>query len=403
MDSSAIGTLRTNGVKLLAPESIYIAPDVDLNRIGTGTTIHPGCRVSGANTSIGPNCELGAETPLTLENCQLSANVKLKGGFCSESIFLDGASAGSGAHIRPGCLLEEQASVAHAVGLKQSILFPFATTGSLINFCDALIAGGSGPKNHSEIGSSYIHFNFTPQSDKATPSMLGDVPRGVMLNCSPVFLGGQGGLVGPARIAFGTVIPAGAVFRGDALQEGMLQGRGNLPAKETQTIDLQCYRSIRRKVNNNMTYLGQLAALREWYTQVRAPLFVEPWRKACLDGALQVIDLIWKERLKRLDDFSARLQTSVKRLKKAAPARPYIAEQEQFIELWPAAKQQLDARQGKVLSPPERNRFLKTWHSNTNVAYIAAIQSLPPVARLQGSTWLQAIADDVAAKLILKK
>ena len=69
------------------------------------------------------------------------------------------------------------------------------------------MAGGTSRKNHSEIGSSYIHFNFTPHQDKATPSLVGDVPRGVMLDRAPIFLGGQGGLVGPVRIAYGTRHP----------------------------------------------------------------------------------------------------------------------------------------------------------------------------------------------------
>ena len=75
------------------------------------------------------------------------------------------------------------------------------------------MAGGTSRKNHSEIGSSYIHFNFTPHQDKATASLIGDVPRGVMLDQPPIFLGGQGGLVGPVRIAYGTVIPAGTICR----------------------------------------------------------------------------------------------------------------------------------------------------------------------------------------------
>jgi UDP-N-acetylglucosamine/UDP-N-acetylgalactosamine diphosphorylase len=52
--------------------------------------------------------------------------------------------------------------------LKQTILFPFVTLGSLINFCDIFMSGGSDRKNHSEVGSSYIHFNYTPNQDKAT-------------------------------------------------------------------------------------------------------------------------------------------------------------------------------------------------------------------------------------------
>ena len=80
--------------------------------------------------------------------------------------------------MRRGTILEEHASCAHTVGLKQTILFPYVTLGSLINFCDCFMAGGTGPRNHSEVGSSYIHFNFSANQDKATASLLGMCPRG---------------------------------------------------------------------------------------------------------------------------------------------------------------------------------------------------------------------------------
>lgn len=53
------------------------------------------------------------------------------------------------------------------------------------------MAGGTSRKDHSEVGSSYIHFNYTPDGDKTTPSLICDVPRGVMLNQPPIFLGRQ--------------------------------------------------------------------------------------------------------------------------------------------------------------------------------------------------------------------
>ncbi len=186
------------GVVVHHPETVAL--DVSPEQIAPGAEIFPGCRIRGSATSIGPGCRIGAEAPATLVNCRVGRGVRFNGGFAEEAVFLDGASAGSGAHIRPGTLFEEQASCAHAVGLKQTILMPYVTLGSLINFCDCLMAGGTGPKDHSEVGSSYIHFNFTAHQDKATPSLIGDVPRGVMLDRPPIFLGGQGGLVGPVRI-----------------------------------------------------------------------------------------------------------------------------------------------------------------------------------------------------------
>jgi len=56
----------------------------------------------------------------------------------------------------------------------------------------------------------------------ATPSIFGDVANGVMLNKNPIFLGGQGGVVGPCRLAFGTVTTAGTICRKDEYDENRL-------------------------------------------------------------------------------------------------------------------------------------------------------------------------------------
>lgn len=209
-----IKRLMEKGVNFPNPLAIDIGDEVDIDRIsGNGVKIYPGCRIHGDKTVISAGALIGREGPATIENCQLGPRVELKGGYFNQSVFLEQSNLGLGAQVREGCILEEEASGAHCVGLKQTILFPFVTLGSLINFCDCLMAGGTSRKNHSEVGSSYIHFNFTPDGDKTTASLLGDVPRGVMLNQPPIFLGGQGGIVGPLRLGFGNVVAAGCVLR----------------------------------------------------------------------------------------------------------------------------------------------------------------------------------------------
>ena len=215
--------LMQKGVDIPNPLTLDIGPEVSIDRIsGEGVTLYPGCRIYGAKTVISAGVKLGAEAPVTIDDCQLGPKVELKGGYFKKSVFLEKANMGSGAQVREGCILEEEANGAHCVGLKQTILFPFVTLGSLINFCDCLMAGGTSRKDHSEVGSSYIHFNFTPDGDKTTASLIGDVPRGVMLNQPPIFLGGQGGAVGPVRLGYGTVVAAGSVLRDDAPEDGRL-------------------------------------------------------------------------------------------------------------------------------------------------------------------------------------
>mgnify|MGYP000612120586 CR=1 FL=1 len=86
---------------------------------------------------------------------------------------------------------------------------PWVIAGSLVNFCDALVAGGTSRRNHSEIGSTMALYNFTPRGDKFA-SLFGDVPRGVFLQEPRIFVGGQTQIVSPVKVGYGAVLAAGA-------------------------------------------------------------------------------------------------------------------------------------------------------------------------------------------------
>ena len=378
--------LLARGVKIAAPAAVEIGDDVDPARIAPGVVIHAGCKVFGAATSIGPGCVLGREAPATVEDCQLGEKVELKGGYFSGAVFLDGAAMGSGAQVRPGTILEEGAEMAHTVGLKQTIFFPFVVGGSLINFCDALMAGGTSRKAHSEIGSSFIHFNYTPHGDKATASLIGDVPRGVMLDRDPIFLGGQGGLAGPVRIEYGTVQAAGLVSRKDVLQPNQLvvpvtPHAGTFPYETG-------YRSVARVVRNCAIYLGNVTALQVWYEQVRRPLLERtPHGKACLEGALKQVAAVRKERLKRLDDVMEKIAKE----NRAQLAAELAREHEKLCGGWTAARERLAAA-GDV-DCAEKAAFLAAWTAAKEESYLARVQALPAEAKAAGTAWLQKIVD----------
>lgn len=385
--------LLVRGVRMPHPESVHIDPSIQPARIAPDAVIHPGCRLAGAQTSVGPGCELGGEAPLTIEDCQLGSGVELKGGFASGAVFLDGASMGSGAHIRPGTLLEEEASGAHTVGFKQTILLPFVTAGSLINFCDCLMGGGTNRKNHSEIGSSYIHFNFTPHQDKATASLLGDVPRGVMLDQAPIFLGGQGGLVGPVRIGFGCVVPAGVVYRQDAPGDGLiLYPPAELP-RAPRAYRVGAYRGAARILRNNLAYLGNVRALREWYRHVRSIFMTGVYHRFCWEGALRQLDAVEQERLKRLKEFAGKLAHSVELLRTDGgdAARRQADEQEAIVKAWPGIESRLAAAAEPAAG---RDTFLQEAAKLASGRdYLTFVREMPGPLKARGTAWLQAAVD----------
>ena len=395
--------LLDKGVDIPNPLTLDIGDDVQVDRIsGDGVRIYPGCRIYGEDMVISAGVQIGQEGPVTIENCQLGPKVELKHGYFKKATFLEKANMALGAHVREGCIFEEQANGAHCVGLKQTILFPFVTLGSLINFCDCLMAGGTSRKDHSEVGSSYIHFNFTPDSDKTTPSLIGDVPRGVMLNQPRIFLGGQGGLVGPVRLGFGNVVAAGTILRNDVIEDNkLIIGK----VHRGRVIDFvpRSYPRISRIVENNIYYLANLAALEQWYIHVRKPFFSEqPFGGLIHAGLLDKVSMAKNERLKRLEAMAQKMPESTEAIHKgrAATARQaFHANIREVLALFRS-----DSTFGKAEN--KRDPFLDALFAHRqhqDGSYIEVIQSLPPALSKQGTLWLDQIINELChqTKMIL--
>ncbi len=404
---SRIQLLLQKGVQIPNPASIQIGDDLDIKSIsGNQVVLYGGCKLFGRHTVIGPCTSIGYEGPVTLENCQTGPNVKLGAGFFKDSVFMANVRIGSGAHVREGCLLEEHASCAHTVGIKQTILFPYVTLGSLINFCDCLMAGGTSARNHSEVGSSYIHFNYTPNQDKATPSLLGDVPRGVMLRQPPVFLGGQGGLVGPTRLTFGTVTAAGTICRQDELRPGRLifggaSRRGNVPFSPGVQLNLK------RIVQNNIIYMANLLALRQWYLHARRQFIGPDYSKALHQGALNVLDAAIAERSQRFISFCKGAALEAGEMSSTGTSGEDVSGTIRRQALATRGSQIGDAITGcRNLKGDQKTaefflngiaRGIRAWGPD----YLRVIHQLDAATVDAGSTWLQDITDAIMREVFL--
>jgi UDP-N-acetylglucosamine/UDP-N-acetylgalactosamine diphosphorylase len=382
-----IEILIQKGVRIDQPSSVEIGDEVDVDRIhAKGVVIYAGCKIFGPDTLILPGVKLGYEAPATVDSCQVGPDVELKGGYFNQSVFLEKAKLGMGSHVRAGTILEEQAVIAHTVALKHTILFPFVTLGSLINFCDCLMAGGTSRKNHSEVGSSYIHFNFTPSQDKATASLIGDVPRGVMLNQKPIFLGGQGGLVGPCRLNFGVTVAAGTIVRKDEIRRNRLifgrEGKGgSIPFEPGR------YHSNKRIIMNNIIYIGNLIALQQWYRQVRTLFISTRFPESLMSGLKKNIQLAIEERIERLKTVCLKT-LDIDQLKP------------ELYERWPELYDSFQANQDEAGDAGLRDKFLDSVSrgiSTTGKDYVAVIQGLTAADSESGVRWLQEIVDSVTA------
>ena len=222
--SQELEQLAQRGVRILLPEQTAIRRDVDLQQLESGAVLHPGTRLQGQSTRIlagaeigsggyvvledsvvGPGAIVGAQGPVSLRHSWVGPQTILGMGVAEEAVFLgrehSGAppTTGVGFRVRKGSLYEEGACSGQHTDTKMTLLMPWVTLGSNINFCDVLLAGGTGdpPSQFSEVGSGTVHFNFTIRGDKATASLLGNVCEGVFLRSERLFIGGNCSALGP--------------------------------------------------------------------------------------------------------------------------------------------------------------------------------------------------------------
>ena len=399
--NSLVTALIEKGVKIPNPSSVEIGEGIDINLISSeDVIIYSGCKIFGNKTLVMPGVKLGRRSPVTIKNCQLGRNVELKGGYFEGSTFLDSANMGDGAEVREGCLLEEEANGAHTVGLKQTILLPFVTLGSIINFCDILMAGGTSRTDHSEVGSSYIHFNYTSNQDKATASLIGDVAHGVMLNQPPIFLGGQGGIVGPCQIGYSTVIAAGVTYRGDCPQGHKLL-MGNAPQKEDMDFYPGLYWSIKRRVINCIEYIGNIIALRQWYLNVRSKFYHgSDMEKLLYEGAVEKLDIIFNERIKRLKALATKMEKSIELYKSVMgnnKSEVLLNQKKELFENIQKIEDGFNESQSYSGDQKKRDEFLKTIDTiieKIGIDYIKVIKSLDENALNIGTEWLLSIVEN---------
>jgi hypothetical protein len=225
-----------------------------------------------------------------------------------------------------------------------------------------------------------------------------------MLDREPIFLGGQGGLVGPVRIAYGTVIPAGIICRQDILQENGLYAPPPPAASAAapRAFRVGAYRAIQRIVANNLVYIGNIQALKLWYQLVRKTRMAsDPFSEACHLGALKQIDRVLKERIQRLKDLAAKMQRSIEYAtsdSSLAIAPGLLAQQQLLASRWPQIEAKLCQGPDPTVGARERDRFLAAWDGiDLATSHLDAIGSLPADAKTAGTAWLNAVVDSVSS------
>ena len=418
------------GVKIPDLNSVKIGREIKPEKISPGTILYPFVRIIGSKTRIlqgaqigvfgpatvqdswiGENSIVGNLGPVTLKSVVLGPDSILGSGVAENAVFLGKESSlndfttGYGFRIRKGSLYEEDASSAQHTDTKMTILFPWATLGSNINFCDILLAGGTGPDIglFSEVGSGTIHFNFTIRGDKATGSLFGDVTRGVFLDKERLFVGGNNSLIGPIKADYGAMTAAntrinGSIFSGLNFGESVPNGKID--------YDSQIFLGVPNIVKKQVNVLAELAALFNWYKQIRVSCIAQSDHKKFLyESGLKIVEINFEERLSQLNLFIDRLENSQNLIANSSKiTKKEIIEQKFLLDKWPKIQKNLNKLNDFEISAPfSLKDNIKKLQAEETLNYTKLIKKLSLEAKNTGRKWLEKVSKNVKNTISFEK
>jgi UDP-N-acetylglucosamine/UDP-N-acetylgalactosamine diphosphorylase len=211
-----------------------------------------------------------------------------------------------------------------------------------------------------------------------------------MLNQPPIFLGGQGGIVGPLRMGFGNVVAAGSVLKEDHPEDNRLIVGETRPGGIKHFLRA-LYPNLPRIIENNILYLANLSALEEWYIHVRK-IFLEgrEFGELIHAGLLDKLSVAKKERLKRLE---AMAKTAV--LSESSQSERETRLRDEFGS-------NMNKMQGLFRSDTATDSAITTCKEAFLTAlnritqggpgsYVETIQGLPSDVSLKGTQWLECV------------
>ncbi len=101
-------------------------------------------------------------------------------------------------------------------------------------------------------------------------------------------------MVGPCRLGYGITVAADTIVRKDETRSDRLimggAGKGGNVAFSPGK-----YRSDKRIVVNNIIYIANLIALKQWYDQVRTQFISNRFPRALLEALQEKVDLAIEE------------------------------------------------------------------------------------------------------------
>ena len=273
-NQARVEKLIEKGVSIPAPESVVVGEEVNLDNVEPGVAIGPGTKILGAETMIGAGTEI--QGAAVIKNSMIGRNCGLAAGEYADSVLMDGCSTVGWARVRGNSAWEEGSNSAHNCDTKTTVLAYKTTLGSLINFCNVLMLGGTSPRLEvgSEVGSGTINFNFLPFGATVgaliKPSTVVGSMESPFLACDGAptryaFIGGHTSIIAPVVIGLGTVVAAKSRVNPGIYGDDKLIGGGNM--EKPLVLDVAKVRVLKDMTPKYQILVRQTAtavAFRKW-------------------------------------------------------------------------------------------------------------------------------------------
>ena len=273
-NKARVAKLCEKGVGIISPESVVVGEEVNPDNVEADVVVGPGTKILGEDTMIGAGTEI--QGAALINNSLIGRNCSLAAGEYADSVLLDGCSTVGWARVRGNSAWEEESNSAHNVDTKQTVLGYKTTLGSLINFCNVLMLGGTSPRLEvgSEVGSGTINFNFLPFGATVgaliKPSTVVGSIESPFLACDGAptryaFIGGHTSIITPVVIGLGTVVAAKSRVNPGIYGDDKLIGGGNIEKPlEVDVAKVKILKDMTPKYAILVRQMGTTAAFRKW-------------------------------------------------------------------------------------------------------------------------------------------
>lgn len=202
---------KKNGVIILAPATVYIAPDV---KIGTGSVIYPNNSIEG-NSAIGENCIIGPNN--RIENTSIGDESEIEYTVAIDSKIGKNTTVGPFAYIRPNSVIGDNIKIGDFVEIKNSNI----DNGTKVSHLAYI--GDSDVGKNVNFGCGSITVNYDGKNKNRTT---------VRDNS---FVGCNSNLIAPVTIEKGGYVAAGSTITDDIPENALAIARKRQVIKENWT------------------------------------------------------------------------------------------------------------------------------------------------------------------------